>query len=158
MASRIYIAIYSYIMARSLKKNKHISGGGERGCIVVKLLLISTICCKIEYKMKELIVLANKASADKAITVRVDSATKTKAEKILNDIGINMTAYISSSLKALVRERRIPFAMVTDDYFTDRIILAKLSEAEKEASDPNTKWLTQDEVFGPIRKRFGYEV
>jgi addiction module RelB/DinJ family antitoxin len=103
-------------------------------------------------------VLANKTLADKAITVRVDGVTKEQAEKMLDEMGINMTAYIASSLKALVRERRIPFAMVTQEYLNDQIILAKLAEAEKEAADPNTKWLTQDEVFGPIRERFGYEV
>ena len=102
--------------------------------------------------------LANRALADKAITVRVDGVTKEQAEKMLDEMGINMTTYIASSLKALVRERRIPFAMVTDEYFTDQMILAKLAEAEKEAADPNTKWLTQDEVFGPIRERFGYGV
>jgi antitoxin component of RelBE/YafQ-DinJ toxin-antitoxin module len=77
---------------------------------------------------------------------------------MLDDIGINMTAYITSSLKALVRERRIPFAMVTDEYLSDQIILAKLEEAERELADPNTVLLDHDEVFGPIRKRFGYEI
>ena len=52
----------------------------------------------------------------KAITVRVDIATKERAEKVLAEIGINMTAYITSSLKALVREKRVPFEMVTSEY------------------------------------------
>jgi len=56
------------------------------------------------------------------------------------------------------RERQISFDMVTDENLTDQIILANLAEAEKEAADPNTRWLTQDEVFDPIRKEFGYEV
>jgi addiction module RelB/DinJ family antitoxin len=99
-----------------------------------------------------------KTLADKAITVRVDSVTKEQSEKMLEEMGINMTTYIASSLKALVRERRIPFAMVTEEYLSDQIILAKLAKAEKEAADPNTKWLTQDEVFAPIRDRFDYEV
>ena len=102
--------------------------------------------------------LTNKVLLDKAITVRVDSATKEQAERMLNEMGINMTTYITSSLKALVRERKVPFAMVTDEYLNDRAILAKLAEAEREAADPNTKWLTQDEVFGSLRERFGYEV
>ncbi|MDR1069849.1 MAG: type II toxin-antitoxin system RelB/DinJ family antitoxin [Gracilibacteraceae bacterium] len=102
--------------------------------------------------------MANKTLADKAITIRVDGLTKERAEKMLDEMGLNMTTYIASSLKALVRERRIPFAMVTEEYISDQIILAKLAEAEKEAADPNIKWLTQDEVFAPIRERFGYEV
>lgn len=100
--------------------------------------------------------LANKTLAGKAITVRVDGATKEQAEKMLDEIGISMTTYIASSLKALVRERRIPLAMVTEEYLSDQIMLAKLAEAEKEAADPNARWLTQDEVFGPFRERFGY--
>ena len=96
--------------------------------------------------------------ATKAITVRVDDSVKEQAEIMLEDIGINMTAYIASSLKALIRERRIPFEMATTQYLTDKIILEKLSEAEKESTDPNTKWLTHDEVFGKIRERHGYEV
>lgn len=102
--------------------------------------------------------MASKTLANKAITVCVDSATREQAEKMLDEMGINMTTYIVSSLKALVRERRIPFNMVTTEYLADQVILAKLAEAEKEANNPKTKWLTQNEVFAPIREQFGYEV
>ena len=94
----------------------------------------------------------------KAITVRVDQTVKELAEKMLDDIGINMTTYIVSSLKALVREKRIPFELVTTQYLADRMILEKLAEAEKEASDPNTKWLSHEEVFAKIREKYGYEI
>ena len=77
---------------------------------------------------------------------------------MLNEMGINMTTYFNSSLKALVRERRIPFDMVTQEYLADQAILAKLAEVEMEMSSPDAKWLTQDEVFGPIREQLGYEV
>ena len=94
----------------------------------------------------------------KAITVRVENGVKEQAEKMLNDIGINMTTYIVSSLKALVREKKVPFELVTAQYLTDQMILEKLAEAEKEIADPNTKWLSHDEVFGEIREKYGYEV
>jgi addiction module RelB/DinJ family antitoxin len=126
--------------------------------IIKSLLGILTICCIIAYKRKGLIILANKTLADKAITFRVDGITKTRAEKMLDEMGINMTVYLASSLKALVRERRVPFDMVTQEYLADQIISAKLAEAEKELADPNTVLLDHDEVFGPIRKQFGYEV
>ena len=102
--------------------------------------------------------MATRTVADKAITVRVDSATKEQAERMLDEMGINMTTFFNSSLKALVRERRIPFDMVTKEYLADQAILAKLAEVEKEMSSPDTKWLTQDEVFGPIREQLGYEI
>ena len=94
----------------------------------------------------------------KAITVRVEQIVKEQADKMLSDMGINMTTYIVSSLKALVREKKIPFELVTTQYYEDIKILEKLAEAEKEASDPNAKWLSHEEVFGKIREKFGYEI
>ena len=94
----------------------------------------------------------------KAITVRVDDDVKEQAEVMLEDMGINMTTYFVSSLKALIREKKIPFDMVTTQYQTDKMILGKLAEAEKEANDPNTTWLSHDEVFSKIREKYGYEV
>ena len=96
--------------------------------------------------------------ATKAITVRVDDVVKEQADIMLDDIGINMTTYILSSLKALIRERRVPFEMVTSQYITDQLILDKLFEAEKEAADPETEWLSHDEVFYKIREKYRYEV
>jgi len=94
----------------------------------------------------------------KAITVRVDDDVKEQAEIMLADIGINMTTYFVSSLKALIREKKIPFEMVTAQYLTDQMVLGKLADAEKEANNPNTTWLSHDEVFGKIREKHGYEV
>ena len=94
----------------------------------------------------------------KAITVRVERTVKEQAERMLDDMGINMTTYIVSSLKALVREKKIPFDLVTTQYLADRIILEKLAEAEKEASDQNTVWLSHDEVFSKIREKYEYEI
>jgi len=96
--------------------------------------------------------------ATKAITVRIDDAVKAQAEAMLNDMGMNMTTYIAASLKALVRQRKIPFELVTTQYLADQIILYELAVAEKEAASPNAKWLSHDEVFSKIRERYGYEV
>jgi len=94
----------------------------------------------------------------KAITVRVEDDVKEQAEIMLEDIGINMTTYFVSSLKALIRERKIPFEMATTQYVADQMIISKLVEAEKEANNPNTTWLSHDDVFGKIREKHGYEI
>jgi len=96
--------------------------------------------------------------ATKAITVRVEDTVKEQAEAMLEDMGMNMTTYIVSSLKALVREKKIPFEMITTQYLTEQMVLEKLTEAEREAANSNTKWLNHDEVFGKIRERYGYEI
>jgi len=94
----------------------------------------------------------------KAITVRVEDNLKEQAEIMLDDIGMNMTTFFVSSLKALVRERKIPFEMVTSQYQTDQLILEKLAVAEIEANNLNTKWLNHDEVFTKFREKYNYEV
>ena len=93
-----------------------------------------------------------------AITVRVDKATKERAEKMLAEMGINMTAYVTSSLKALVREKRVPFEMVTSEYLSDQRVVAMLIKSEQEAADPDTRLLSHEEVFAPLRERYKYEV
>ena len=93
----------------------------------------------------------------KAISVRVEDFVKEQAEAMLEDMGMNMTTYIALSLKALVREKKIPFRLVTSQYLTDQMILEKLTEAEREAANPDTQWLSHDDVFGKIRERYDYE-
>ena len=51
----------------------------------------------------------------KAMTVRVDETTKIQAEAILEEIGLNMTTYVHSSLKALVREGKVQFELSTKE-------------------------------------------
>ena len=92
--------------------------------------------------------------ATKAITVRVDDIVKIQAEAMLDDIGMNMTTYISTCLKALIREKKVPFELATSQYISDKVILEKLSEAEAQAADPNTVWLSHDEVFNKIREKY----
>jgi len=40
----------------------------------------------------------------------------------------------------------------------NQIIFTKLEEAEREAAEPNTVWLSHDQVFGKLREKYGYEV
>lgn len=49
----------------------------------------------------------------KSIAIRVDEELKRQAEITLDEIGLNMTTYVISSLKALVREQRVPFELTT---------------------------------------------
>ena len=96
--------------------------------------------------------------ATKTITVRVDEETKREAEVILEDIGLNMTALFNACLKAVVREKRIPFALVSSEYDLRQMIRAKLEESETAANDPAAKRYTHAEIFAPLRKQYGYEL
>jgi len=75
------------------------------------------------------------ALATKAITVRIEFAVKKQAEEMLDDMGLDMTTYIIASVKALVRERRIPFEMATTQYLNDQSTCLRFPEARKAAAN-----------------------
>ena len=88
--------------------------------------------------------------ATKAITVRVEYAVKKQAEAMLEEMGLDMSTYIIASVKALVREKKIPFPMVTGQYITERAPLECLavSSAEESATakPPATQSVTETEA------------
>ena len=91
------------------------------------------------------------------ITVRVDDETKKDAGIILDDIGINVTTLFNACLKALVREKKVPFELASSEYVLKKLIKSKLEESQKVASDRNAKRYSHEEIFAPLRKKYGYE-
>ncbi|MCC8192821.1 MAG: type II toxin-antitoxin system RelB/DinJ family antitoxin [Ruminococcus sp.] len=53
------------------------------------------------------------------ISVRVDDETKRLAESVCDDIGISMSTAINIYLKKLSRERRIPFDVSADPFYSE---------------------------------------
>lgn len=80
---------------------------------------LQSICCVIVYKRKDVTKLG---TTTKTITVRVDEKTKQQAEDILEDIGLNVTGLFNACLRAVVREKRVPFAMVSSEYEHGQLI------------------------------------
>lgn len=50
-----------------------------------------------------------------AITIRVDKEVKEDAVKVFKQIGLSFNTAIEVYLRAVVRERRIPFELVCDE-------------------------------------------
>jgi DNA-damage-inducible protein J len=96
--------------------------------------------------------------ATKTITVRVDEDTKQQADIILENIGLNVTSLFNACLKAVVREKRIPFALVSSEYEMQQLVRGKLAESETAANDPTAIRYSHDEIFAPLRKKFGYDI
>lgn len=53
------------------------------------------------------------------ISFRIDDDLKRSAEQVLNDIGIPMSAAITVFLKKVSRERRIPFELTADPFYSE---------------------------------------
>ena len=89
------------------------------------------------------------------ISVNVDSEVKQNAQKILGEIGMDLTTAIDLLLRTIVREERIPFSLQTDRAYREAIhkeyINAELEKAKLEAADPNTKWRSHEEVISNLK-------
>jgi len=89
------------------------------------------------------------------ISVNVDGEVKQNAQKILGEIGMDLTTAIDLLLRTIVREERIPFSLQTERAFRDDVykeyIRTELYKSRLEADDPKTKWLSHDEVVSGLK-------
>ena len=53
------------------------------------------------------------------ISLRIDEDVKKNAEQVCDDIGISMSTAITIYLKKLGRERKIPFEVSADPFYSD---------------------------------------
>jgi len=93
-----------------------------------------------------------------SVTFRIDTNLKEKAENLFDEMGLNMTTALVAFVKVVVREGKMPFELVGDEYAFRQQIREKLDESLGVASDPAAKRFTHEEIFLPLRKKYGYEV
>ena len=56
------------------------------------------------------------------LNFRIDDSLKTKAEKACSDIGLTLSAAINVFLTKVANERRIPFEITADPFYSDEHI------------------------------------
>lgn len=97
------------------------------------------------------------ASTTARISVNVDGAVKQQAQRILNEIGMDMTTAVDLLLRTIVREERIPFELRTlrsyRDDMNQQYIRQELEKAKFEAANPDTVWLSHDDVKEKLRQQ-----
>ncbi len=54
------------------------------------------------------------------VSFRIDKNIKLDAEKVLNEIGLSMSAAITIFLRKVTRERRIPFELNVDPFYSSK--------------------------------------
>jgi len=91
------------------------------------------------------------------ISVNVDGEVKQNAQKVLNEIGMDLTTAIDLLLRTIVREEKIPFSLMTQKAYSEeayrQYVREELEKAKIEAADPNTKWMTHEEVMARLNKQ-----
>jgi len=89
------------------------------------------------------------------ISVNVDGEVKRNAQRILGEIGMDLTTAVDLLLRTIVREERIPFNLQTERAYREtayqEYIRVELERSKLEAADPNTAWRTHDEVMTSLK-------
>ncbi len=68
------------------------------------------------------------------LNFRIDEEVKKSAEKALNDMGLTMSAAITMFLTKVAKERRIPFEITADPFYSE----SNMRYLEKIMSDVKT--------------------
>ena len=77
------------------------------------------------------------------ISLRVDDDVKHGAEQALNDIGLSMATAINVFLRKVARERRIPFELSADPFYSESNI-RYLEQKKKEIDEGRAHFSEHD--------------
>ena len=94
----------------------------------------------------------------KNVQLRLDEGLKKKAERVLEDLGLDMPTALRLFLKKLVRMRAIPFRISLEDdedSFT-AVQVQEILAAHEEARDPKNwtgPFVKADDMIASLRKR-----
>lgn len=85
------------------------------------------------------------------LNIRTDKDVKEKAEKIFNELGLNMTSAVNIFLRTAIRERGIPFELKLD--VPNETTIAAIEEGRKMDSDPSSpRYSNIDELRDALEK------
>lgn len=71
------------------------------------------------------------------LNIRTDKDVKNQAERIFNELGLNMTTAINLFLRAAIRENGIPFSMKLDA--PNKTTISAIEEGRRIISDDNVE-------------------
>lgn len=71
------------------------------------------------------------------ISLRVDDNVKRQAESVCSEIGMSLSTAINIYLKRLGRERRVPFDVSADPFYSDANVSVLRSRIEDVNNDNN---------------------
>ncbi len=83
--------------------------------------------------------------AQTLINFRIDENTKKQLEEICNELGITMSTAFNMFVKKVIREKRIPFEVSIDPFYSEANITA-INESIKQLKEGKVITKTIDEL------------
>ena len=91
------------------------------------------------------------------ISVNVDGEIKQNAQRILSEIGMDLTTAIDLMLRTIVREERIPFELQTEkayrEYGYRQYVRKELEISKLKANDADTILHSHDDVMRKLAEQ-----
>jgi DNA-damage-inducible protein J len=75
------------------------------------------------------------------INIRIDDSIKKQADKLFDDLGMNMTTALTVFIKAAIRHRGIPFELTVDPFYSEN----NKRTLEESFHNPGDERLTEQE-------------
>jgi len=77
------------------------------------------------------------------VNIRIDDNLKERAEKLFDDLGMNMTTAFTIFVKAAIRRRGIPFDLTIDPFYSE----SNLRVLKESIRDADAGRLTEHELI-----------
>jgi DNA-damage-inducible protein J len=77
------------------------------------------------------------------VNIRIDDNLKERADKLFDDLGMNMTTAFTIFIKAAVRQRGIPFDLTVDPFYSE----SNMRVLEESIRDADAGKLTEHELI-----------
>ena len=91
------------------------------------------------------------------ISINVDAEVKKNAQRILGEIGLDLTTAVDLLLRTIIREERIPFDLETEKAYREENYRNYVNNALElsmlEAMDPETKMMSYEEIKEIINEK-----
>lgn len=86
--------------------------------------------------------------AQAMLNVRIDSKDKKEFENFCKDTGMNVSVAINMYVKAVIREKRIPFEITTDPFYSETNLkrLSRAIEQLEAGSGTEHELIDKDDV------------
>ena len=82
------------------------------------------------------------------VTIRMDENVKKQSEQVLHELGLNMTTAINVYMRAIARQRKIPFELSLSelDPFFSETNQARLALSKKQIADGRIIYKTEEDL------------
>lgn len=89
------------------------------------------------------------------IQVRIDEKTKKSAQKVLNEIGLDMSSAVKIYFKQIILNKGIPFRILTENGFTpeQETEILKASEEAKKGKNLAGPFDSAEELIAELKKK-----